>query len=119
MSKVKVKAEKNNDKSITPKQNKNGGDDRDKSSETVFAQIQIFFLNCCGSGTYMLNNYDVRDTIERDKWYDSTGSVHIHHKQTEDKVDEQTVESDTYVSVYSTKASSWSGLNQFSCEKNK
>ena len=40
MSEMKFQAEKNNDKSNTQKQNKNGGGDRDKSNETSFAQAQ-------------------------------------------------------------------------------
>ena len=40
MSEVKFQAEKNNDKSNTQKQNKNGGGELDKLNETSFAQTQ-------------------------------------------------------------------------------
>ena len=39
MLKVKFKAENNNDKSNTQKQNKNGGGEQDKSNETSFSQM--------------------------------------------------------------------------------
>ena len=40
MCKVKIKPEKNNYKSNTQKQNKNGDDEQDKYNETSFAQMQ-------------------------------------------------------------------------------
>ena len=36
--------------------------------------------------------------------------MHSHHQQTADKWDEQTLESDAYISAHSTKKNSWSGL---------
>ena len=40
MRKLKFKAENNNNKSNTQKENKNGGGERDKLNETIFAQTQ-------------------------------------------------------------------------------
>ena len=40
LRKVRLKTEKNNDKSNTKKQNKNGGGKRDKSNEASFTQTQ-------------------------------------------------------------------------------
>ena len=55
------------------------------------------------SGMNMLNNCDLGDTIERYQRSDRTGNVHSFHQKSAEKVFGQTVESDTYVSVYSTK----------------
>ena len=58
----------------------------------------------------MLNNCDIRDTIEIYQWFDRIGNVHSNHQKEAEKVDKQTVESDTDVSVSSTKIRSRSGL---------
>ena len=58
----------------------------------------------------MLNNYDIIDTTERDQWSYRTGNVHSHHQQEAYRGDEQTMESDAYVSVSSIKTSCWSEL---------
>ena len=42
MRKVKFKSEKNNDKSNTQKQNKNGGGDQDKSNETCWRSWRTY-----------------------------------------------------------------------------
>ena len=54
MHKVKFKVEKNNDKSNTQKQNKNGGGEQDKSYEASFSITQkheklllLWFSNAC------------------------------------------------------------------------
>ena len=65
---------------------------------------------CCGSGTHMLNNCEIRNTIVRDQWFDRTGNLHIHLQQPSEKEYEQTVESYADVIVSSTKTSGWSGL---------
>ena len=59
----------------------------------------------------MLNNYETRYTISRDQWFDRTGNVHSNNQQALKKGDRKKVESDTDVSVSSTKTSGWSGLN--------
>ena len=43
----------------------------------------------CGSGMHMLNNGDIRDTIERYHWFDRKGNVHSNHQQISDKDDEK------------------------------
>ena len=58
----------------------------------------------------MLNNCEIRDTIERDQWFDRTVNVHSHQQQSTYKGGGKTVECDADVSVYSTKTSGWSGL---------
>ena len=58
----------------------------------------------------MLNNFEIRDTIARDKWFDRTINVHSRHQQTTYKGDKQKVESDAYMSFSSTKTSGWSVL---------
>ena len=55
----------------------------------------------------ILNNCEIRYTIARYKWFDMTGNVHIRHQQALYKGDEQTVESDVYVRVSSTKKVGW------------
>ena len=57
----------------------------------------------------MLNNCDIKDTIASYQWFDRTENVKIHHRQEKEKGDKK-VDSDTYVSVSSTKKSIWSGL---------
>ena len=47
----------------------------------------------------MLNNFDIRYSIARDKWFDRKKNVHIHHKQEAYKGYKQTVEIDADVSV--------------------
>ena len=68
--------------------------------------------NCygCGSGKNMLNNHEIRDTIERYKCFDRTGDIKNNYQKEECKGNAQTVDSDTYVSVFSTKTSVWSGF---------
>ena len=51
----------------------------------------------------MLNNCDIRDTIEIYQWFDRIVNVQSNHQKEAEKGDQQTVESDTYVNVYSTK----------------
>ena len=51
----------------------------------------------------MLNNCEIGDTMARDKRFYRIGNVQSNHQQETEKADEQTVESDTYVSVSSTK----------------
>ena len=87
MRKVKFKPEKNNDKSNTQKQNKNGGDEQYKSNETSFEQTQKHQKKCycCGSGTHMLNNCEIRYTIAIYQWFERTGSVYSHQQQSSDK----------------------------------
>ena len=57
-----------------PQKNYNGGGERDKSNETSFAQTHKHEKKCycCGSGTHMLNNCEIRDTITIYQWFDST-----------------------------------------------
>ena len=58
----------------------------------------------------MLDNFEIRDKIARDKYFEMTGYVHSHHQKEADKGYGKIVESDTYVSVYSKKKIGWSGL---------
>ena len=58
----------------------------------------------------MLNNCKIRDTIARYQWFDRTVNMHSRQQQSADIGDEQTVESDAYVSVSSMKTSLWSIL---------
>ena len=58
----------------------------------------------------MLNNFEIIDTIARDKWFDRTVNVHSRHQPEAYKGGEQTEEIDADVSVSSTKTSGWSGL---------
>ena len=58
----------------------------------------------------MLNNCEIKYTIARYQWFDRTENVQSHHRQSKDKGDEQTVDSDADVSVSSMKTSGWSGL---------
>ena len=60
----------------------------------------------CGSVTHVLNICEMRDIIARYKWFDRTRKVHSHHKQSSNKQDEQSVESDVDMSVSNTKTSS-------------
>ena len=57
----------------------------------------------------MLNNCDIRDTIEIYQWFDRIVNVQSNHQKEAEKGDQQTVESDTYVNVYSTKIRWWNG----------
>ena len=58
----------------------------------------------------MLNNCEIKCTIERDQWFDSTGNVQSFHQQEKNKGYEQTVDSGADVSVSSMKTSGWSVL---------
>ena len=92
MRKVRFKAENNNDKRSTQKLNKNWGGEQDKSNETSFQKrknMKKFY--CCGSGTHMLNNFEIKDTIEKDQCFYRTLNLHSNHQQASDKGDEQTV----------------------------
>ena len=60
---------------------------------------------CCGSGTNMLDNYDIKYKIARYRWFDRKGNLRSHQQQEEYKGDEQTVDNGTYASVSSTKTS--------------
>ena len=73
---------------------------------------------CCGSGTHVLNNCDIRDAISRDQWFDITVDLHIRHQQSAYKEDEQTVESDADVIFfqYEKKRLNWI-TNQFSWQQ--
>ena len=83
MHRLKFKPKKNNERSNTQKQNKNGGGEIDKYKENSFEQTQKHEKKCyyCGSGTNMLNNFNIRDTIERDQWFDRKVNVKINHQQ--------------------------------------
>ena len=65
---------------------------------------------CCGSGTHMLNNFEIKYMIARDQWFERTVNVQSYHKQAKEKGYEQTVNGDVDVSVSSTKKSVWSRL---------
>ena len=54
----------------------------------------------------MLNGCDIKDTIARDMWFDRTGNFQSHQQQEKEKGDKETVDSDVYVSVSSTKTRS-------------
>ena len=58
----------------------------------------------------MLNNREIKDTIARYQWFDRTGNMKSNHQEAKYNGGEQTVDSDTYVSVSSTKTSVQSGL---------
>ena len=53
----------------------------------------------------MLNNCEIKDTIEIYKWFDRTVNVQSHHQQAKCKGDLKTVDNDAGVSVYG-----WGGL---------
>ena len=53
----------------------------------------------------MLNNREIKDTIARYQWFDRTGNMKSNHQEAKYNGGEQTVDSDTYVSVSSTKTS--------------
>ena len=111
MHKVKFKSEHNNEKSNTQKQNKMEVVSKVNRVKRVFHKHRNM-KNCyfCGSGTHILNNWEIKDTKSRYQWFDKTGNVQIHHQQAEYKGSEQTGDSDTDVSVSSTKTSGWGGL---------
>ena len=46
---------------------------------------------CCSSGTHMLNNCELRDTIARDQWFDTTRNMYNHNKKESDKGNEKIV----------------------------
>ena len=58
----------------------------------------------------MLDNHDIRYAVIRDQWFQRTCDVKNNHEQEKDKGDEQTADTNTNVSVFSTKTSEWSGL---------
>ena len=58
----------------------------------------------------MLNNCDIRDTIEIYQWFDRIGNVQSNHQKEAEKVDKQKVESDTDVSVSRKNTRGRSGL---------
>ena len=64
----------------------------------------------CGSGTHMLDNCDIKDTMERDRWFSRKLNVQNHRQQSKYKGDEKIVYSDADVSVSSTKTVSRGGL---------
>ena len=64
----------------------------------------------CGSVPHMLNYCDIIYNIARYQWFGCTENLQSRHQQAIDKGDEQTVESDAYVSLSHTKKSGWSGL---------
>ena len=65
---------------------------------------------CYDSGTHMLNNRNIRDTIERYQWFDRTVNVQSNHQQQKDKENEKKVHSGVDVSVSITKTSGWKVL---------
>ena len=71
--------------------NKNGCDEQDKSNGTSFAKTHNHEKKwyCCGSGTYVWNNCDIKDMIARDQWFDSTVYVHSHCQKSSYKEDEK------------------------------
>ena len=46
---------------------------------------------CCGSGTHMLNNFEIKDTIEKYQCFYRTLNLQGNLQQASDKGDEQTV----------------------------
>ena len=65
---------------------------------------------CCGSGTHTLNHFYINYTIASNKWSDRTGNVKSSHQQAKEKGGDQPVDSEAYMSVFSTKTSGRSGL---------
>ena len=53
----------------------------------------------------MLKNCEIKYMTARDQWFDRTGNVPSHYQQVKYKGDEQTVDSNAYMSVSSTKTS--------------
>ena len=58
----------------------------------------------------MLDNHDIRYAVIRDQWFQRTCDVKNNYEQEKNKGDEQTADTNTNVSVFSTKTSGWSGL---------
>ena len=56
-------------------------------NEALFAQTQKHEKKCycCGSGRNMLNNFYIKDSITKDKWFERTGAVHSHKQQEKEK----------------------------------
>ena len=111
MYKVKFKAENNNDKINTQKQNKMELVNKINQMIQVLHKLRTMKkCYCCSSGIHMLDNCDIRGGIAIDRWFYRTGNSHSHHQQEAYTGDEQTVEGDADVSLSSTKTSGWRGL---------
>ena len=67
---------------------------------------------------HTFNNCETKDKIARDHLFESTGNVKIYHQQEKYKEDEQTVDSDTGVSVSSTEKKQLERIkNRFALKK--